>query len=153
MSSLKILVDEVDSELKVTLEGQINEDSNFDSLKNLKGDKITINFKNIEHINSCGIRDWIELQKNHFHFKKINYEQCPQIIIEQMNIVAGFVHEKGEIKSFYAPYYSESEDKEYKLLLSPSEVVDGKAPVKKNQNGEELEFDEIEAQYFNFLKK
>jgi hypothetical protein len=70
-----------------------------------------------------------------------------------MNIVAGFIHPHGEIESFFAPYYSETSDQEVKLLITPSEVLDGKAPSKKNDAGEELEFDDIEAQYFNFLKK
>lgn len=153
MSSLQIEVTSSGAQTNVILTGQINEDSNFDTLKGLSGDILNLNLEGVTHINSCGIREWIELQKNNFNFSKIVYENCPQVIVEQMNIVAGFVHEKGEIKSFIAPYYSESEDKEYKILLTPSEILNGQAPERKGDDGEELEFDEIEAQYFNFLKK
>lgn len=153
MSSLDIKVSEKGEATLVELQGQINEDSEMSDLKSLKGNKLILNLKNINHINSCGIREWIEFQKEHFHFQEIEYEECPQVIIEQMNIVAGFIHSNGKITSFYAPYYSETEDKEYKILLKPSEVLDGKAPEKKDDSGNILEFDEIEAQYFNFLKK
>jgi len=104
-------------------------------------------------INSCGIRDWVEFQKNIDDSVQIIYQNCPQVIIEQINIIKGFIKEGGIIESFYAPYYDEKNDKEIKILITPDEVVDGKAPVKKNEDGEELDFDEIELQYFNFLKK
>ena len=153
MSSLDIKITESGGTILVNLSGQINEDSEMGDLKDLKGKKLILNLKNINHINSCGIREWIEFQKEHLVFDEIEYEECPQVIIEQMNIVAGFIHANGKITTFYAPYYSEGEDKEYKILLSPSEVLDGKAPEKKDDSGNILEFDEIEAQYFNFLKK
>jgi hypothetical protein len=69
-----------------------------------------------------------------------------------MNIVAGFIHPNGRIESFVAPYYDETNDEEIKILLTPEEIKDGKAPLKTNDAGEALEFDEIELQYFNFLK-
>ena len=69
-----------------------------------------------------------------------------------MNIVKGFIKEDGIIESFYAPYYSEDNDEEIKILIKPDQVIDGKAPIIKSDSGETLEFDDIEAQYFNFLK-
>ena len=103
-------------------------------------------------INSCGIRDWVEYQKRIPDQVKIVYSKCPQVIIEQINIIKGFIREGGIVKSFYAPYYDENNDQEVKILITPSEVVDLKAPEKKNDDGDILEFDEIELQYFNFLK-
>lgn len=153
MSSLNVIVTEDGSNTKVVLEGQINEDSDFSALESLKGDTLILNFKNVTHINSCGIRDWVEVQKKSFQFNKVIYQECPQVIIEQMNIVSGFIHKNGEIESFYAPYYNEAKDEEVKILLTPAEVVGSKAPLKKDQDGNELEFDDIEVQYFSFLKK
>lgn len=153
MSRLTIAVTHVENTVEVVMQGQINEDSNFDSLKGLSSKRMILNLKGISHINSCGIREWIEFQKEYFHAEEVIYQECPQVIVEQMNIVSGFVHKKGIIESFYAPYYSEVIDKEFKLLLKPSDVVDGKAPVRIDEEGGELEFDDIEAQYFNFLRK
>lgn len=153
MSSLNIIVTEDNSTINALLEGQINEDSDFTSFENLKGDKLILNLRNVTHINSCGIRDWVEIQKKYFNFSKVIYQECPQVIIEQMNIVSGFIHANGEIESFYAPYYNEEKDEEVKILLTPSEVSNSKAPSKKDADGNELEFDDIEIQYFSFLKK
>jgi hypothetical protein len=153
MSSLKIELTKNGTDTLITLSGHINEDSDLSLMKEMKGNELTLDLKAVSLINSCGIRDWIEFQKVNFDFSKVTYRNCPQVIIEQMNIVAGFIHPHGEIESFFAPYYSETSDQEVKLLITPSEVLDGKAPSKKNDAGEELEFDDIEAQYFNFLKK
>jgi len=153
MSSLEINVESTTPEVKVTLRGQINEDSDLSALETLSGDSLILDLQGIDMINSCGIREWVEFQNKHFNFPKVIYENCPQVIIEQMNVVAGFIHKNGIIKSFFAPYFNESTDQEIKILLTPDEVVDGKAPVKKSDDGQELEFDDIEAQYFNFLKK
>ncbi len=152
-NKLKIDLIEQGIKTEVTLSGIINEDVDFSILHNLSGEVLTIDLNGITHINSCGIRDWIELQNNHFHFKKIIYKRCPQVIIEQMNIVAGFIHPNGEIESFYAPYYSNDLDKEYKVLITPKDVVNTKAPSKKDEKGNNLEFDDIEEQYFSFLKR
>jgi anti-anti-sigma regulatory factor len=153
MSSLTIAVTHVDNTVEVVMQGQINEDSNFDSLKGLNPQRMILNLKGISHINSCGIREWIEFQKEHFKAEEVIYQECPQVIVEQMNIVSGFVHSNGIIESFYAPYYSEALDKELKLLLKPADIIGGKAPAKTDEQGGELEFDDIEAQYFNFLRK
>lgn len=152
MSSLKIDIINENGVVTITLEGHINEDSNFLSMKDLSGDKLFLNLKKITLINSCGIREWVEFQKNNFDFKNVIYQECSQVIVEQMNIVSGFIHQNGQIESFYAPYYNEKMDKEVKILIKPSDVIDGKAPSQKNSDGVELEFDDIEAQYFNFLK-
>jgi hypothetical protein len=151
MSSLKIVIESKDDEVFVDLSGFINEDSDFSSLKNLVGNKLIFDLDKITLINSCGIRDWIEFQKENLDFKHIVYKKCPQVIIEQMNIVAGFLHPQGVIESFYAPYYNEKTDTEVKILLTPQEVINKKAPL-KCIDGTELEFDDIEAQYFNFIK-
>jgi anti-anti-sigma regulatory factor len=153
MSSLTIAVTKVDSTVEVVMQGQINEDSNFDSLKGITDKKMVLDLKGITHINSCGIREWIEFQKENFKSEEVIYKECPQVIVEQMNIVSGFVHPNGLIESFYAPYYSEELDQEFKILLRPQDVVDGKAPLKQDEQGRDLEFDDIEAQYFNFLRK
>ena len=149
---LKIELKQVDGKDVVFFSGAIDEDSDFSSLDGKLKSEVVFDLNKIELINSCGIRDWIKFQDTLESGLKIIYRNCPQVIIEQMNIVKGFVKAGGEIESFYAPYYDENEDKEYKLLLTPSEVVGGKAPAKKSDNGDELEFDDIEAQYFNFLK-
>lgn len=149
---LKIELSDENGTKIIRFSGAIDEDSDFSTIEENLSTEVVFDLNNINLINSCGIRDWIKFQDTLPKDLIITYRNCPQVIIEQMNIVKGFIKEGGKIESFYAPYYSEGEDKEYKLLISPTEVKDGKAPSKKDESGEELEFDDIEAQYFNFLK-
>ena len=139
-------------EIIFELSGQIDEDADLAKLDFSEAKSIEFNLNDISLINSCGIRDWVEFQKTIPESVQISYSHCPQVIIEQINIIKGFIREGAKVKSFYAPYYDEANDQEIKILITPEEVVNQKAPVKKNEKGDLLEFDEIELQYFNFLK-
>ena len=133
-SELIVETQEYKDHTEYKLIGSIDEDSNFDFISVIKNE-ITFDLDAITLINSCGIREWIKFQDTIDNNCKINYKNCPQIIVEQMNIIKGFVRNGGTIISFYAPYYDKEADTEI-----------------KNDEGEILEFDDIEAQYFNFLK-
>ncbi|EQC45587.1 STAS domain-containing protein [Bacteriovorax sp. Seq25_V] len=133
------------------LQGQIDEDSTFEEILSSKKSTIIIDFNKVTLINSCGVREWINFLEG-VKDCSITYKNCPQVVIEQINMVHGFILPNTSIESFYAPYYSEKADDVLKVLLLSSQVVDGKAP-KIEQDGEELEFDAIEAQYFQFLKQ
>lgn len=151
-AGLKIDVVKKDGIVEAVFEGQIDEDSNFSSLEGITADVMVFDLEKVNLINSCGIRDWIEFQKALSPNMKLIYRKCPQVIVEQLNIVKGFIRQNSEVESFYAPYFNEAKDEEIKVLLTPSQIKDGMAPLLKDADGNELEFDEIEAQYFSFLK-
>ncbi len=138
-------------EAHVAFEGVIDEDANFDKIKALKLNKFVFDFNNIVMINSCGIREWIKYLKE-IDSAEIKYENCPQIIIEQVNMVHGFIRKGITVDSFYAPYFCSKCDSAKKILLKEREIVNLKPPVKLcNTCQTELEFDAIEKQYFSFL--
>lgn len=132
--------------------GAINEDSDFSVLDNLEETNIIFDLDKVVSINSCGIREWIKFQNNLPANLQITYTNCPQVVVEQMNIIKGFIKDGGVIESFYAPYYNETKDEEKIVLIKPDQVVDNKAPEIKDEDGNLLEFDDIPSQYFNFLK-
>lgn len=137
----------------ITLEGNIDEDANFDKIKGLSLKKYTFDFNNVSMINSCGIREWIKYLKE-LENAEIEYQNCPQIIIEQVNMVHGFIRKGIRVATFYAPYFCEQCDTAKKILLKDSEVVNMKPPVKQcNTCKSDLEFDAIEKQYFGFLNQ
>lgn len=137
----------------ISLEGIIDEDAHFDKIKNLKMAKYSFDFEKIKMINSCGIREWIKYVEE-LKNSEIVYLNCPQIIIEQVNMVHGFIQKGVVVESFYAPYFCEACDDEKKVLLKSVEVVDAHAPVKKCVKCmSELDFDAIEKQYFSFLNQ
>lgn len=142
-------------ELKVELTGSIDEDADFKELSGLAQKKIVFDFNGVTMINSCGIREWIKFVDDLSISSHIVYENCPQIIIEQINMVHGFVPNGAMINSFYAPYYCESCGKEAKIHLNAQDVKNRKAPKVKcpHCGQEDADFDAIEAQYFSFLGK
>jgi DNA-directed RNA polymerase subunit RPC12/RpoP len=141
-------------ELNVELIGCIDEDADFKELVGLEQKTISFDFDKITMINSCGIREWIKFLEVIPEKTNIVYKSCPQIIIEQINMVHGFFRKGASIQSFYAPYYCESCGKENKIHLKADQVKNRKAPkMECPKCGEEMDFDAIEAQYFSFLGK
>ncbi|MGZ3787762.1 MAG: hypothetical protein ACXVLQ_04525 [Bacteriovorax sp.] len=137
----------------VELAGVIDEDSTFDKIKNLQMNKFVFDFNQVTMINSCGIREWIKYLPE-IEGAQIVYQNCPQIIIEQINMVHGFIRKGIVVESFYAPYFCEHCDTEKKILLKNVEVTQLKAPIKQcNTCKSDLEFDAIEKQYFSFLSQ
>lgn len=154
MSKLKIEKHLDHTTLTVKLHGIIDEDANFKNINETKASLIVMDFSGISMINSCGIREWINFISQLSVQSKMIYQNCPQIIIEQINMVHGFFRPGSVIESFYAPYFCESCDTESKILLKSEEVKSQEAPQVKcpNCGASPMEFDAIEAQYFNFLK-
>lgn len=155
MKRLTINKQILQDELFVTLVGAIDEDADFKELIGLEQKIVSFDFDKVSMINSCGIREWIKFLEKIPVKCTVVYNNCPQIIIEQINMVHGFFREGAVIKSFYAPYFCEKCNKESKVHLKTEQVKNRKAPKVACPNcGEaEMDFDAIEAQYFSFLGK
>lgn len=154
MKRLTINKQILQDELNVELVGAIDEDADFRELGGLEQKNISFDFDKITMINSCGIREWIKFLETIPEKTDIVYRNCPQIIIEQINMVHGFFRKGASIESFYAPYFCENCNKENKVHLKSDQVKNRKAPKMECQKcGEDMDFDAIEAQYFSFLGK
>ncbi|MCP4912395.1 MAG: hypothetical protein GY909_04695 [Oligoflexia bacterium] len=153
-SKLELNVEISSDEVEIKLKGIIDEDSDFGKATNLNAKSYVFDFKDIESINSCGIREWINYLGTISDDAKIVYRNCTQVIIEQMGMVKGFVKEGAVVESLFAPYFCEDCDDEFKHHLNVSEIIEKKAPAVKcpKCSGENTEFDAIEAQYFSFIK-
>lgn len=150
--ALTINIKKSDDTASVQLSGRIDEDAHFEAILQISSARIIFDFDHVTLINSCGVREWINLISSLISKSKIIYQNCPQILVEQMNMVQGFLPPGTSIESFYAPYFDPKLDKEVKILINTNEIHEFKAPIKKSEQGNELEFDALEAQYFNFLK-
>lgn len=137
----------------ISLSGVINEDAEFTKMQNLNLRQYVFDFEKIQQINSCGIRDWIKFLQE-LGTVEIVYENCPQIIIEQINMVHGFITNNTKISTFYAPYFCDKCDSEKKIKLKSLDIKNGKAPINVcPECGDNLEFDALEKQYFHFLSQ
>jgi DNA-directed RNA polymerase subunit RPC12/RpoP len=154
MNKLKIVKQLIENNLHIHLSGIIDEDADFTPISGLDQPKISFDFKEITLLNSCGIREWISFINKIPDASRIHYTNCPQIIIEQINMVHGFFKTGSTIESFYGPYYCSSCDKESKILLKKTDIKNQKAPSQTcpHCQAPNMEFDALEEQYFHFLK-
>jgi hypothetical protein len=122
------------------------------SLFTISGKTVIFDFNLLSSMNSCGIRDWIKFIDS-LKNKRVVYECCPRILVDQMNMIKGFLPKGSSVRSVYAPFFSSGDEKEIDVLLS----MDGfSEEVLKNQlhpkTGVEIEFDDIPSQFFAFLR-
>lgn len=137
---------------KVFLRGNVDEDADFEVIKKITG-AITINFRDVKSINSCGIRTWVNFLKE-LSGRQVVYEECPPIIVRQMNMVPSFLG-AAKVLSVYVPYVSDETDEE-KLVLFAADKFTAPGftiPDTITEGGAEMELDGNPQQYFAFSKK
>lgn len=141
----------------VKLAGVIDEDNELGALVDRLGKGTTvIDLAEIERINSCGVRDWVNwLSKAEKRGAEIVMVECSPAIVAQINLVNNFVG-TGAVKSFYAPYFCPSCDLEKVLLVEMEEMVGQdhpKAPVCRcDECDGVMDFDDMEESYFAFVQ-
>ncbi|MCH2534802.1 MAG: hypothetical protein MK008_10210 [Bdellovibrionales bacterium] len=148
---------EEDNKVFLFFFGNIDENASFTGAI-LDGTKdLVIDLEKVEAINSCGIRDWIQWLKTSPVDCKIEYRNCPKVIVDQMNMIKGFLPTNAHVESFYVPYYSPDADKE-KMILYRKGVdfkensVDIQDTYVDPDNNEEYEIDVIPEKYFKFIQ-
>ncbi len=155
MSKFDIKLGNNGDKLQVKVVGVIDEDVDF-TVYPLKGSQIEVDLKDLKSINSCGIREWIKWMGT-ASAAQISLHNCPKVIVDQINMVDGFLPANGKVQSFFVPYYSEDAGSEKSVLFSRGkEFNDGEvtAPsVVKDEDGNEMEMDVIESKYFKFITK
>jgi anti-anti-sigma regulatory factor len=144
-------------ELSVTLKGHIDEDATFSGLELGGASKVVVDLAGVSAINSCGIREWIKWIRTAPSNSKVVYRNCPKVIVDQINMVAGFLPDNGKVESFYVPYFSDSSGNEKMILFREGAEFKGNELFPpgevKDESGEAMEMDVIEAKYFKFLQK
>lgn len=137
------------------LKGILDEDnllSNF--LGQIQGRLLLIDMAEIERINSCGVRDWVNwLNQIQALGVAVILLRCSPVVVSQANMVTNFAADSF-IHSFYAPYVHPDTGDEQSVLLFTEDIRQNqpiRAPKIFNESGEELEFDEFEESYFAFL--
>lgn len=154
MSNLNLRISNVGTKYYLEVFGKLNEDTNFNRVDLSSASEIVVSFKNVTQVQSCGVREWIKLIKplSHIAFTFLN---CPKIIIDQINMVDGFLPKNGKIESFYVPYYSEISNSTSHILYRYGADFDYNGLIRfrdiKDNEGNTMELDIIEHRYFRFL--
>jgi hypothetical protein len=158
MSGFKIEKHMQGQTLKLKILGQIDEDAVFEGVGFDGAGEIEIDLEKVAAINSCGIREWVKWIRSAPSNSKFVFHQCPKIIVDQMNMVNGFLPQNAVVDSFFVPYYCDSTGSEKMVLFKNGAEFNGpslKPPeiVKDDETGEAMEMDVIEAKYFKFLQR
>lgn len=142
----------------IEVKGNIDEDANFNTIEFGAGAKFILDLNDVATINSCGIREWIKWIRTAPAGSQLTYRHCPKVIIDQINMVAGFLPENARVESFYVPYYSDASGSEKMVLFSEGTHFKDRnvfppEEVKDDTTGDAMEMDVIESKYFKFLLK
>lgn len=156
MGKLDVKLNKASDKLNVQMNGTIDEDVDFSQF-NLGGSpQVEMELEGVKSINSCGIREWIKWMGT-ASGAQIVFKNCPKVIVDQINMVDGFLPANGHVSSFFVPYYNDDSGSEKNVLftfgkeftessVTPPEGI-------KDEDGNEMEMDVIESKYFKFLKK
>jgi anti-anti-sigma regulatory factor len=139
----------------VKLSGVIDEDNELADLT----DKIprgtaVIDLGEVERINSCGVRDWVNwLSQIETNNTKVVLVECSPAIVAQINLVNNFTG-SGSVKSFYVPYFCPECDEEKVLLVESADMgpPPHEPPVCRCDECDlVMDFDDMPDSYFAFL--
>jgi hypothetical protein len=113
--------------------------------------KVIFDLERLEGINSCGIRDFINLLKDIPELTSVEYEKCPPLFIQQVNIVNGFLSPQRKVVSLFAPYIGIDDEEEMNHFIDVRNLNVSQIEKAIHVNGKEYEFDGIIEKYFRFL--
>jgi anti-anti-sigma regulatory factor len=139
----------------VKLGGVIDEDNALGELiDRIPNGTAVIDLGEIERINSCGVRDWVNwLSKLEARGTRSVLVECSPAIVAQINLVNNFTG-SGVVKSFYVPYFCPECDEEKVLLVEASDM--GPPPhepptCRCDECDLVMDFDDMPDSYFAFL--
>ncbi|MFN7903925.1 MAG: hypothetical protein ACK5P5_01965 [Pseudobdellovibrionaceae bacterium] len=154
MGKFEVKKEQAGAQIKMKLIGIIDEDVDFKEFSIAQASDLLIDLQDLKSINSCGIREWIKwLGEN--SSGKIQMQNCPKVIVDQINMVEGFLPKNGKVVSFYVPYFNEDSGSEKNVLFRHGTEfteagVNPPAEV-KDEGGQAMEMDVIESKYFKFI--
>jgi hypothetical protein len=141
--------------VKIALFENVDEDFQFKDLQIDGATHIDLFLGGVKAINSCGIREWVRWISEIGSAVSITFHECSKPIVDQINMVKGFLPTHCRVESFMVPYYSESTE-ESKLILFRNGVEFGSKKVNPPANivdssGNQMDLDVVEKRYFNFI--
>src|SRR5688572_4930073 len=139
----------------VKLAGVIDEDNELgDLVDRIPTGTAVIDLGEIERINSCGVRDWVNwLSRLEGNRTRVVMVECSPAIVAQINLVNNFTG-SGVVKSFFVPYFCPECDEEKVLLVEAADM--GPPPhepptCRCDECDLVMDFDDMPDSYFAFL--
>ncbi len=155
MDKLQATIQHDNGAMSIRLAGILDEDNRLgDLVERVATGRVVINLSDVERINSCGIRDWVNwLSAVEARGIQPVFVECSPPIVAQLNLVKNFSG-SGIVKSFYVPYHCPSCDEEKLLLVEVADLGPSpqEAPTCRCDECEcVMDFDDMADSYFAFL--
>lgn len=150
------------NECTIEVQGAINENSDF-SVIDLKSAKMVyLDLKSVTTLNSMGLRNWVNWVKQ-LKITQMIVRHCPRAVVDQMNILHGFLPMGAIVESFFVPYSCQNCGlEENYLALRGRDFQEGNVDTKEGHNlpqvktcpkcQGQMEMDVVSSRYFIFLK-
>ena len=137
----------------MSLYGIIDEHADLSFFERLHG-TTRINLRGVRRINSYGVRSWIEAVRRVPANADVELVECPPSVVDQMNMVAGFVG-RAQVISFYAPMACERCGHEKEALFSVADYqLAGQLPaVPCPKCAAPMQVDDLEDHYLLFARE
>ena len=153
-SNLVIEIKETDNEVTNIFDGDVDENFRHNDVPRVSKPTINLELGKVENFNSVGIREWIHFIQDLSKIGSPVFKECSVSVIDQINMVPESLG-KGNVETFYAPYYCECGEEVNKLIKTVEwrdHLLKAIAPQFQCAACERtLEFDALEESYFQFV--
>lgn len=159
MDAFSFKVTEEDNIVQLAFFGSLKEDSELPELKFYRGKEIYLDLNGMAYINSIGIRIWI-LWIDQYKDHSFVLTNVPTTVVDQINLVVGFLPPISRMESLYMPFECLSCDEDVKVLFKNEEDFawkDGEVHLLKDNLtcptcSKPINLMTSEQRYFRFLK-
>jgi hypothetical protein len=101
----------------IYLIGEIDENADFKPIPVPKLGKLVLDLGEIRHLNSLGLRTWVQWVQKMNHLSGIYLRHCSNVVVHQMNILEGFLPLGAIVESFEIPFYCSSCDTQSVVMV------------------------------------
>ena len=161
--SLKIEQSKNGDQLHLVFRGDINENADFSDVSLVGAKEIVLDMAQIRLLNSVGLRSWLLWIKSFAGDSSLVFINCPRHVVDQMNILDGFLPLTARVESFLVPYYCEHCEKTDSVLaVRGKDYMEATADAKEGVTlpdekpcphcNQQMEMDVLKDRYFSFLK-
>lgn len=157
--SLKISTEQRGPDLFFQFAGAMDERTGLPALPEPLPARLIVDLSGVNLINSLGCRNWVNWVKPFEKGGRLELEKCPPPVVNQANILVGFLPPFAEVTSFFVPYFCEPcEHEEFVLVQAGKDYGPGQklsmSPTRSCPKcGEVTELDVMPERYFKFLDK
>ena len=113
--------------LQFNLKGYLDERADLPDLTHFAdASELTFNFSECQMINSMGIKKWVVLMDKvqEAGKAKVILSHCPIMVVNQVNLIKGFLPKGGEVDSIYFPIVCTKCDEDFSILGQVNDIKD-----------------------------